>query len=222
MGKMSNIIEMENVVKSYENGHIKALNGLDLTVEDGEFLSIMGPSGSGKSTLLNMLGALDVPDSGKVMVSGTDLMKAKDLTKFRGEKIGFIFQLHHLLPNLSTIENIELPLYSQNVSSDEMRSRALYGLDLMGLSDKADILPTKLSGGERQRVAIARALINNPDIILADEPTGALDSENSRMVMDLLRKLHREENVTLIVVTHDEAVGSLADRCVRVLDGQII
>lgn len=219
---MSNIIEMENVVKSYEDGNIKALNGLDLTVEDGEFLSIMGPSGSGKSTLLNMLGALDIPDSGKVMVSGTDLMAAKDLTKFRGEKIGFIFQLHHLLPNLSTVENIELPLYSQNVKGDEMRSRAMHGLELMGLSDKAGILPTKLSGGERQRVAIARALINNPDIILADEPTGALDSENSRMVMDLLRKLHREENVTLIVVTHDEAIGSLADRCVRVLDGRII
>ena len=216
-----NIISLKNVMKSYEGGNIKALNGITLDIKKGEFISIIGPSGSGKSTLLNMLGALDVPDSGEIIVAGENLSKSKNLNKFRAQKIGFIFQLHYLLPNLTTLENIELPMYSQGVKSENMEKKALNNLEYMGLLDKAKIFPTKLSGGERQRVAIARALINDPEIILADEPTGALDSVNSKNVMDLLKKLHNDKNVTLIVVTHDMEIAKMADRIVKVLDGKL-
>ena len=218
---MSDIISLKNVKKSYEGGNIKALNGIDLDIKKGEFISIIGPSGSGKSTLLNMLGALDTPDTGEIIVAGENLSKSKSLNAFRAQKIGFIFQLHYLLPNLSTLENVELPMYSQGIKAENMEEKALAGLEYMGLSDKAKILPTKLSGGERQRVAIARALINDPDIILADEPTGALDSVNSKKVMDLLKKLHKDKNVTLIVVTHDLEIAKMADRTIQVLDGKL-
>jgi putative ABC transport system ATP-binding protein len=217
-----NAVDMKNVYKSYENGNIKALNGIDLTIADGEFVSIIGPSGSGKSTLLNMLGALDVPDAGSINVAGEDLKTSKKLNEFRGEKIGFIFQLHNLIPNISVAENVEIPMFTQKMSSKEMRSRALKLLDDVGLRDKAGILPNKLSGGERQRVAIARALANEPSIILADEPTGSLDSKTSSKILKQLIDLHEDKNVTLIIVTHDMDVAKLADRVVEVLDGEII
>ncbi|MEE0935651.1 MAG: ABC transporter ATP-binding protein [Methanobrevibacter sp.] len=217
-----NAVEMKNVYKSYENGNIKALNGVDLTINDGEFVSIIGPSGSGKSTLLNMLGALDVPDSGIINVAGHDLTSSKKLNEFRAEKIGFIFQLHNLIPNISVVENIEIPMFTRKLSSKEMRSNALKLLDDVGLKDKADIMPNKLSGGERQRVAIARALANNPSIILADEPTGSLDSKTSSKILKQLIDLHEDKNVTLIIVTHDMDVAKLADRVIEVLDGEII
>jgi putative ABC transport system ATP-binding protein len=215
-------VEIKDLYKSYENGNIKALNGINLTIKDGEFVSIIGPSGSGKSTLLNMLGALDVPDSGTIKVAGQDLNSSKKLNEFRSEKIGFIFQLHNLIPNISVIENIEIPMFTQGLSSSEMRSRALKLLDDVGLKDKAKILPNKLSGGERQRVAIARALANNPSIILADEPTGSLDSKTSTKILKQLIDLHKSKNVTLIIVTHDMDVAKLADRVIEVLDGEII
>nr|WP_295160886.1 ABC transporter ATP-binding protein [uncultured Methanobrevibacter sp.] len=217
-----NAVEMKNVYKSYENGNIKALNGVDLTIKDGEFVSIIGPSGSGKSTLLNMLGALDVPDSGIINVAGHDLTTSKKLNEFRAEKIGFIFQLHNLIPNISVVENIEIPMFTRKLSSKEMRANALKLLDDVGLKDKADIMPNKLSGGERQRVAIARALANNPSIILADEPTGSLDSKTSSKILKQLIDLHEDKNVTLIIVTHDMDVAKLADRVIEVLDGEII
>ena len=217
-----NAVEMKNVYKSYENGNIKALNGIDLTIIDGEFVSIIGPSGSGKSTLLNMLGALDVPDSGSINVAGHDLTTSKKLNEFRAEKIGFIFQLHNLIPNISVVENIEIPMFTQKLSSKEMRSKALKLLDDVGLKDKAGIMPNKLSGGERQRVAIARALANDPSIILADEPTGSLDSKTSSKILKQLIDLHKDKNVTLIIVTHDMDVAKLADRVIEVLDGEII
>ena len=217
-----NAVEMKNVYKSYENGNIKALNGIDLTIEDGEFVSIIGPSGSGKSTLLNMLGALDVPDSGSINVAGQDLTSSKKLNEFRAEKIGFIFQLHNLIPNISVVENIEIPMFTQKLSSKEMRTNALKLLEDVGLKDKADIMPNKLSGGERQRVAIARALANNPSIILADEPTGSLDSKTSSKILKQLIDLHEDKNVTLIIVTHDMDVAKLAGRVIEVLDGEII
>ena len=217
-----NAVEMKNVYKSYENGNIKALNGVDLTIKDGEFVSIIGPSGSGKSTLLNMLGALDVPDSGIINVAGHDLTTSKKLNEFRAEKIGFIFQLHNLIPNISVVENIEIPMFTRKLSSKEMRTNALKLLDDVGLKDKADIMPNKLSGGERQRVAIARALANNPSIILADEPTGSLDSKTSSKILKQLIDLHEDKNVTLIIVTHDMDVAKLADRVIEVLDGEII
>ena len=213
---------MKNVYKSYENGNIKALNGIDLTIKEGEFVSIIGPSGSGKSTLLNMLGALDVPDSGSIKVAGQDLTTSKKLNEFRAQKIGFIFQLHNLIPNISVVENIEIPMFTQKLSSKEMRSSALKLLGDVGLGDKADIMPNKLSGGERQRVAIARALANDPSIILADEPTGSLDSKTSSKILKQLIDLHEDKNVTLIIVTHDMDVAKLADRVIEVLDGEII
>ena len=217
-----NAVEMKNVYKSYENGNIKALNGIDLTIKEGEFVSIIGPSGSGKSTLLNMLGALDVPDSGSIKVAGQDLTTSKKLNEFRAQKIGFIFQLHNLIPNISVVENIEIPMFTQKLSSKEMRSSALKLLGDVGLGDKADIMPNKLSGGERQRVAIARALANDPSIILADEPTGSLDSKTSSKILKQLIDLHEDKNVTLIIVTHDMDVAKLADRVIEVLDGEII
>ena len=217
-----NAVEIKNMYKSYEDGKIKALNGINLTIPDGEFVSIIGPSGSGKSTLLNMLGALDVPDSGSIEVAGQNLKDDEKLNEFRSQKIGFIFQLHNLIPNISVRENVEIPMYTQKLSSDEMKNRALELLDDVGLKDKADILPNKLSGGERQRVAIARALANNPSIILADEPTGSLDSKTSSKILRLLIDLHEDKNVTLIIVTHDMDVAKLADRVIEVLDGEIV
>lgn len=219
---MANIIEIKNLKKSYEDGHIKALNGIDLTIEEGEFVSIIGPSGSGKSTLLNMLGTLDLPDSGSINVAGYDLLSNTKLNEFRGDKLGFIFQLHNLIPNISVVENVEIPMFTKEWSSKQMRERALNLLDIVGLKDKAKQMPNKLSGGERQRVAIARALANEPSIILADEPTGSLDSKTSNKILKQLTKLHKEENVTLIVVTHDMNVAKLADRVIEVLDGKII
>lgn len=217
-----NAVEMKNVYKSYENGNIKALNGIDLSIAEGEFVSIIGPSGSGKSTLLNMLGALDVPDSGSVTVAGQDLTSSDKLNEFRAQKIGFIFQLHNLIPNISVVENIEIPMFTQKMSSKEMRANALKLLDDVGLKDKSEIMPNKLSGGERQRVAIARALANNPSIILADEPTGSLDSKTSSKILKQLIDLHKDKNVTLIIVTHDMDVAKLADRVIEVLDGEIV
>jgi putative ABC transport system ATP-binding protein len=219
---MGNIVEINNLVKTYENGHIKALNGIDLTIGEGEFVSIIGPSGSGKSTLLNMLGALDLPDSGSINVAGYDLVSNKNLNEFRSQKIGFVFQLHNLIPNLSVVENIEIPMFTSKLSNSEMRSRALNLLDAVGLSDKASLKPSKLSGGERQRVAIARALANNPSIILADEPTGSLDSKTSAKILTQLIDLHKRNNVTLIIVTHDMDVANLADRVIEVLDGKLV
>ena len=217
-----NAVEIKDLYKSYEKGKIKALNGINLTIKEGEFVSIIGPSGSGKSTLLNMLGALDIPDSGKINVAGKDLKSDKKLNKFRSEQIGFIFQLHNLIPNITVRENIEIPMYTQKLSSSKMKERALKLLEDVGLYDKADILPSKLSGGERQRVAIARALANNPSIILADEPTGSLDSKTSNKILKLLINLHKDKKATLIIVTHDMDVAKLADRYIEVLDGKII
>ena len=216
------IVEIRDLYKSYEDGKIKALNGVNLTIEEGEFVSIIGPSGSGKSTLLNMLGALDVPDSGSIRVAGEDLVPSKKLNEFRATSIGFVFQLHNLIPNISVRENIEIPMYTQGLSSGEMKNKALKLLDDVGLKDKADIMPNKLSGGERQRVAIARALANDPSIILADEPTGSLDSKTSTRILRELIDLHEHKNVTLIIVTHDMDVAKLADRVIEVLDGEII
>lgn len=219
-----NIIEIRNLKKYYDNGQTKALNGLNLTIKKGEFVSIIGSSGSGKSTLLNMIGTLDKPDDGTIIVDGVDVVNTKqNLSKFRCDEIGFIFQLHNLILNLSVLENVEIPLLSKsNRISKKDEEKAIRLLEDVGLKDKLHQNPTKMSGGQRQRVAIARALVNNPRIILADEPTGALDTKTSQKIMKLLKELHTEHNVTLIVVTHDPTVASQADRIVTVQDGQII
>lgn len=218
---LENIVEINNLKRSYEDGKIKALDGVSLKIKKGEFVSIIGPSGSGKSTLLNMLGALDLPNDGIINVAGYDLTKTKDLNDFRS-KIGFIFQLHNLIPNLTVLENVEIPMYESRLSSKEMSKRALQLLDYVGLEEKAKRKPTQLSGGERQRVAIARALANNPSIILADEPTGSLDSKTGQMILQRLKEIHEKENVTLIMVTHDMNVASMAERTIEVLDGRIV
>ena len=186
----------------------------------GEFISIMGPSGSGKSSLLNMIGALDRADEGSITVAGIDLMKTKKLYEFRSKEIGFVFQMHNLIPNLSVLENVQIPMFETKTSSKDMKKRALELLKAVNLEDKINQKPTKLSGGERQRVAIARALVNHPSIILADEPTGSLDSKTGEVILNLLKDLHSKENVTLVMVTHEPYVGKMAERIVTVLDGK--
>ncbi|MBQ2832758.1 ABC transporter ATP-binding protein [Methanobrevibacter sp.] len=215
-------ISLKNVIKQYDDGQVTALNRLNLTIEKGSFISIIGPSGSGKSTLLNMLGALDSPDAGEIVIDGINLAQEKDLSDFRRDKIGFIFQLHNLLPNLTVEENVEIPLIATKLPEKEKKERALKYIEAVGLLDKKDTKPNKLSGGQRQRVAIARALVNNPSIILADEPTGSLDSQTGQMVLDILKNMHEEYNVTLIIVTHDNDVAKLAERTIMIKDGQII
>ena len=216
-----NIIEIHGLKKSYENGQIIALNGVDLEIKKGEFVSIIGPSGSGKSTLLNMLGALDTPSEGSINVAGIDLTKTKDLSKFRSQEIGFVFQLHNLIPNLTVLENVQIPMIGTSIPGKEMEKRALELLKSVDLEDRVNQRPTKLSGGQRQRVAIARALVNHPSIILADEPTGSLDSKTGDIILNLLKDLHKKENVTLVMVTHEPYVANMADRIITVLDGKI-
>ena len=217
----TNIIEINGLKKSYENGQITALSGVDLEIRKGEFVSIIGPSGSGKSTLLNMIGALDRADEGNISVAGVDLTRKEDLSQFRSHEIGFVFQLHNLIPNLTVLENVQIPMLETTVTDEEMEKRALELLKSVGLENKINQKPTKLSGGERQRVAIARALVNHPSIILADEPTGALDSKTQDVILNLLKDIHQKENVTLIVVTHEPYVANMADRSIFVLDGEI-
>jgi putative ABC transport system ATP-binding protein len=216
-----NIIEIKNLKKEYEDGSIRALNGINLEIKKGECVSIIGPSGSGKSTLLNMIGALDKADEGLIRVAGIDLMQEKDLSEFRSNEIGFVFQLHNLIPNLTVLENVQTPLIETDIEDKKMEERALDLLKSVNLSDKINQKPTKLSGGERQRVAIARALANHPSIILADEPTGALDSETQDVILNLLIDIHKKENMTLIMVTHESYVANKADRSIYVLDGKI-
>lgn len=217
-----NIIEIRDLTKSFDLGKITALDGVNLEIKEGEFVSIMGPSGSGKSTLLNMIGALDKADSGQIEVAGIDLMQSKDFSEFRLNKIGFVFQLHNLIPNLTVEENVQIPLIETDITDEDMVKRAAELLNSVNLGNRLDQVPTKLSGGERQRVAIARALVNHPSIILADEPTGALDSHMGDIILNLLKEIHRKENVTVVLVTHENYVAENADRVINVRDGKII
>jgi len=216
------IIEATGIVKHFDHGAIHALDGVDLAIAEGEFVAIIGPSGSGKSTLLHMLGALDTPDEGSVVIDGADLAREKDLATFRRRTVGFVFQLHNLIPTLTALENVQIPLVEDGLSSAEREARATRLLERVGLADRLDSLPTTLSGGERQRVAIARALVNEPRILIADEPTGAVDSVNSAKIIELLRDIRQETGMTLIMVTHDPQVAERADRVIRVLDGRVV
>ncbi len=216
------VVETLELTKIYDNGAVHALDKVNLTICAGEFVAVMGPSGSGKSTLLNLLGALDRPTSGVCRVAGQDLATIKDLDRFRSKTVGFVFQLHNLIPTLTALENVEIPLQEEKMTDAARRERAERLLELVGLRERMHFMPAQLSGGQRQRVAIARALSNNPAIILADEPTGNLDSKSTDEIMDLLRDLNREEGTTFIVVTHNPAVARAADRIVTVRDGRIL
>ena len=222
---MDYIIETVDVTKTYMSGGrpLEVLKGINLKVEPGEFMAIMGPSGSGKSTLLNMIGALDRPTSGKVFINGTDLSQLNDnqIADVRNTEIGFIFQFFNLIPRMDAQKNIELPMAIKGISRGQRKRRALTLLDLVGLADRADHKPSQLSGGEQQRVAIARALANEPNILLADELTGNLDSKTGEEIMILLRQLNEEEGKTFILITHDPMVAQNTDRLVSFKDGII-
>ncbi|MBI2658705.1 ABC transporter ATP-binding protein [Candidatus Woesearchaeota archaeon] len=220
------MIKLENVWKIYEMGEVKvkALQGLDLDVKEGEFLAIMGPSGSGKSTAVNMIGCLDVPSKGKIMLDAHDISKLSesDLAQIRGRKIGFIFQQFNLIPTLTALENVALPIVFQSVDRETRTKRAAKLLEIVELGDRMEHKPSELSGGQQQRVAIARALANDPEVILADEPTGNLDSSTGETVMGFLQKLNRKEGKTIILVTHDKNVAKHADRIEFLKDGRVI
>jgi putative ABC transport system ATP-binding protein len=219
---MSNLIKIEEVKKYYDHGVIKALDGVNLEIKEGEFVAIMGPSGSGKSTLLNMIGNLDKPDSGCIYVDGQHLEKIKDAAEYRAKTVGFIFQLHNLIPHLTSLENVLMPMYEGGMRRRERIKRAKELLERVGLSERLKSLPPQLSGGERQRVAIARALANNPKIILADEPTGSVDSKTERKIMELLKNIWETEGTTIVLVTHDKNVANWAQRIVYMLDGKVV
>ena len=223
MAENTVLVETRELTKIYGNGNeVVALDHVSMTIQRGEFVAVMGPSGSGKSTLLNMLGALDRPSSGQVIVDGQDLARVKSLDRFRGRTVGFIFQLHNLLPTLSALENVEVPMRGQAGSARKQRQRAEQLLELAGLGDRMHHLPGQLSGGQRQRVAVARALANEPALILADEPTGSLDTQAGDEIMALLADLNQKQGTTLIVVTHDRRVAQATRRILSMQDGRIV
>ena len=222
---MTPLIEFKDIYKIYQMGdsEVRAIDGINMTVQKGEFLAIVGPSGSGKSTCMNIIGCLDVPNSGQYFLDGKDVssMNDNELAEIRNKKLGFIFQQYNLIPKLNVLQNVELPLLYAGLSEKEQKKRALISLERVGLADKAKNLPSQLSGGQQQRVSIARALAGDPSIILADEPTGALDSKTGKEVLDFLKKLHSEGN-TIVLITHDNSIAAQAKRVVRVADGKIV
>ncbi|MEK7541087.1 MAG: ABC transporter ATP-binding protein [Patescibacteria group bacterium] len=221
------LIKLENVWKKYKlakDGELSILKGINLEIILGSFVTIMGPSGSGKSTLMYLLGLLDMPSEGKIYLEGQDISKLSEdkLAEVRGKKIGFIFQQFNLLQNLTALENVMLPMIFQGVPETHRRDRAKTFLDSVDLEHRITHKPTEMSGGEQQRIAIARSLVNNPEIIIADEPTGNLDSTTGKTVMEILTKLHKEQKKTIIVVTHDPNIASYSQNIIHIQDGQII
>lgn len=221
---MAPLIEFQDIYKIYEMGdsEVRAIDGISMKVEKGEFLAIVGQSGSGKSTCMNVIGCLDIPTSGKYLLDGTDVstMTDDELAEIRNKKLGFIFQQYNLIPKLNVRQNVELPLLYAGLSEKEQAERAMVALERVGLSDKAKNMPSQLSGGQQQRVSIARALAGDPSIILADEPTGALDSRTGKEVLEFLKKLHKEGN-TIVLITHDNTIAAQAERVIRIQDGKI-
>ena len=219
------MIELKDVYKIYSDGDskIRALDGVSLTINKGEFTSIVGSSGSGKSTCMNIIGCLDIPTSGKYFLDGIDVstLDEKELARIRNKELGFVFQQYNLIPKLTILENVELPLIYRHMSADERRKKAKVALERVGLLDRIGKYPSQLSGGQQQRVSIARALAGNPPIILADEPTGALDTKTGREVMEFLKELNKD-GTTVILITHDPNLAELTKRIVRIQDGKII
>lgn len=218
------ILELQNIFKDYQQEKlvVPVLKDVSLSVEEGEYVAIMGPSGSGKTTLMNIIGCLDKPTSGSYQLAGEDVLKLKDneLSDLRLRSIGFVFQSFHLMPRETAAENVALPLSYAGIRKKERRERAIAALKRVGLEERVDFKPTQLSGGQKQRVAIARAMVNNPKILLADEPTGALDSKSGEQIMELFRKLN-EEGVTVVMITHDPQIAANAKRVIRIIDGEI-
>jgi lipoprotein-releasing system ATP-binding protein len=216
------MVSTKNIIKSY--GSLPILKGVSLEVQQGEIVSIVGASGAGKSTLLHILGTLEKPDSGTLMIDQTNVfeLSAKKLALFRNQKIGFVFQFHHLLPEFSAIENVCIPAWIAGTGKKEAMKKAMELLEILNLKDRAEHKPNELSGGEQQRVAIARALINNPAIVLADEPTGNLDSQNSKAIFDIINNLRNQFGQTFIMVTHNQELADLSDRALTMVDGKTI
>ena len=224
---MDTVIEMKSIIKSFFIGspnELNVLKGIDMTIRKGEFVSIVGQSGSGKSTLMNIIGALDRPTSGEYKLDDADLceLNEDDLSDIRNQKIGFVFQTFNLIPRSNALRNVEVPMLYNGVSSAKRVKRAKELLDMVGMGDRMNHLPNELSGGQKQRVAIARSMANNPSIILADEPTGALDSQTGRMVMDIFHKLHREEGKTIVLITHNAELADETERVITIKDGEIM
>ncbi len=216
------MIELQGITKSF--GSLQVLKGIDLTIDKGEVVSIVGPSGAGKTTLLQIMGTLDKPDMGRILLNGTEInrLKERELAAFRNREIGFVFQFHQLLPEFTALENATIPALIQGVSSGEARRRAVEMLEFMGLSERASHKPAELSGGEKQRVAVARALINHPSVVLADEPSGSLDTHNKEELHRLFFELRDKLGQTFVIVTHDEGLASQTDRTIHMLDGRIL
>lgn len=224
---MSSIIKLDNIVKKFyigEPNELEILHGISLEVEEGEFVSIVGPSGSGKSTLMNMIGILDRPTSGDYILDGINVSEADDseLSEIRNQKIGFVFQTYNLISKTNALKNVELPMLYAGVERSKRLAKAKELLDLVEMGDRAKHLPEELSGGQKQRVAIARAMANDPAIILADEPTGALDSKTGRLVMDLFHKLNKEKKKTIVLITHSNELAAETDRIISIKDGNIV
>jgi ABC-type lipoprotein export system ATPase subunit len=215
------LIEVRNLRRSFDQDAVQALRGISFTIDRGEFVSVRGPSGSGKTTLLNVLGALDCDFEGNVAINDVELRNMAQPERFRACTLGFVFQSFHLLAALTAIENVQMPMFEMSWRRQERRDRAAQLLEAVGLENRMDHLPSQLSGGERQRVAIARSLANEPKLLLADEPTGNLDTENSRKILEVLQRIHHERRMTMIVVTHDPEVAEAANRTLRLRDGAL-
>ena len=223
MSDQANVVETQHLCRFYGDGAtVRALDDVSLIISRGDFLTVMGPSGSGKSTLLHMIGALDRPTSGQVIVNGEDLATIRDVDHFRAQTVGFVFQLHNLLPALTARENVEVPMRGQRLSERDVRRRSEHLLELVGLPGRMNHVPGQLSGGERQRVAVARALANAPAIILADEPTGSLDTQSGSEIVDLMESINQEQGTTILVVSHDPRVARRTRRILTMRDGKIV